>query len=176
MKDNEKYDIIYADPPWLYNFSKTENRKIENKYNTMNLKDICNLDVPSNDNSILYLWATAPKLLEAIEVMKCWGFEYKTQMIWDKKIIGMGYWFRGQHEILLVGVKGKMKPPQDKKRISSIYSEKKTKHSKKPNYIRDMINIWFPEMKKLEMFAREKYDGWDVFGNEVKETILIKNK
>lgn len=56
---------------------------------------------PSEDNAVLYLWATAPKLLEALEVMRAWGFKYKTQAVWDKSWVGMGYWFRGQHEILL---------------------------------------------------------------------------
>ena len=87
----KKYQIIYADPPWRYDFSKDNADKIENHYPTMALQEICELDIPSDDNSVLYLWATAPKLLEALAVMKAWGFKYKTQMIWDKELIGMGY-------------------------------------------------------------------------------------
>ena len=164
---DKKYQIIYADPPWRYNFSNTKNREIENHYDTMTLEDIKNINVPSDDNCILYLWATAPKLLEAIEVMKSWGFTYKTQSIWDKEIIGMGYWWRGQHEILMVGVKGKMSPPEQCNRESSVYREKRTKHSKKPMHYKLFIERSFPNTKKLEMFARQKTLGWDVWGNDV---------
>lgn len=108
---NEKFEIIYADPPWRYDFSNTKNREIENHYPTMTTEDICNLPISTSDNCILYLWATAPKLLEALKVLQSWGFEYKTQAVWDKLIMGMGYWFRGQHEILIVGTKGKVSPP-----------------------------------------------------------------
>jgi len=101
----KKYQVIYADPPWRYSFSKSKSRKIENQYPTMSVEEICAMDIPSDDNAVLYLWATSPKLLEAIKVMEAWGFTYKTHAIWDKEKVGMGYWFRGQHEILMVGVK-----------------------------------------------------------------------
>jgi len=174
---NKKYKIIYADPPWKYDFSNTNNRKIENKYPTMTQKELCNLKVPSDDNCILYLWATAPKLLEAIEVMKAWGFTYKTHAIWDKKIIGMGYWWRGQHELLLVGVKGKMSPPQQEFRKSSVYSEQRGKHSEKPDEFRQNIIKSYPTLLKIELFARERHEGWDAWGNEVPDETqtLIKS-
>lgn len=164
---DKKYQIIYADPPWRYSFSKSGNRKIENHYPTMTLEDIKNLPIPSADDCILFLWTTAPKLLEGIEVLKAWGFTYKTQAIWDKQVIGMGYWFRGQHEILLVGTKGKVSPPETNFRNSSIYSEKRTRHSKKPQYYRDWIAQAYPDMPKLEMFARNTDDDWDSWGNEI---------
>jgi len=113
MDTQKKYDVIYADPPWKYGFSKSDSRKIENQYPTMTTEEICELSVPSKDNSVLYLWATAPKLLEAMKVIYNWGFEYKTCAVWDKEIVGMGYWFRGQHELLLVATKGKY-PPRTK--------------------------------------------------------------
>ena len=93
-----KYQIIYADPPWRYDFSKSNSRKIENNYPTMELEEIKDFLIPADRNAVLYLWATAPKLKEALSVMESWGFTYKTHAIWDKEIIGMGYWFRGQHE------------------------------------------------------------------------------
>jgi len=169
----KKYNIIYADPPWRYSFSKSKSRKIENQYPTMELKDICDLKIPSEDNCVLYLWATAPKLLEALKVMESWGFKYKTQAIWDKEIIGMGYWFRGQHEILLVGVKGKFSPPI--KKVSSVFKFRRTNHSKKPKQIKDYIELAFPKERKIELFAREKTEGWDVWGNEVNSDIKINN-
>jgi N6-adenosine-specific RNA methylase IME4 len=168
-----KYDVIYADPPWRYDFSKSDSREIENQYPTMTVEEICALKIPSKENSVLYLWATAPKLLEALQVMKAWGFTYKTQAVWDKEIVGMGYWFRGQHEILLVGTKGRFSPPSQSNRTSSVFRERRSKHSKKPDSIRNWITVWFPAADKVELFARQKYEGWSVWGNEVVSTIEL---
>ncbi len=165
----KKYQIIYADPPWKYNFSKDNSDRIENHYPTMELEEI--KSIPINDiadeNCVLYMWATAPKLIEAIEVIKAWGFEYKTHAIWDKDWIGMGYWFRGQHELLFVGTKGHISPPNRKDLISSVIREKRTEHSKKPYKIRTLISKWYPDYNKIELFARQRFEGWDVWGNEV---------
>ena len=164
---NGEYDVVYADPPWNYNFAESENRAIENHYPTMNLEDIKNIQVPSAKDSVLFLWTTAPKLQEGIEVLNSWGFTYKTCAVWDKEIIGMGYWFRGQHEILLVGVKGEFRTPTPENRVSSVYKEKRTKHSKKPTYYYDLIEKMFPNMRYLEMFSRNTYnDKWSVWGNQ----------
>ena len=164
---NKKYSVIYADPPWRYDFSKSDSRKVENQYSTISVNEICNIDVPTGDNAVLYLWATAPKLPEALLVMKSWGFKYKSCGVWDKMKLGMGYWFRGQHELLLVGVKGNFSPPSPSLRISSVIREARGVHSKKPNKIRDYITTWYPDENKLELFSRQKTDGWDVWGNEV---------
>jgi len=165
------FDIIYADPPWKYDFSETASREIEKNYPTMDLdklKDKLKEDkFKVADNAVLFMWATAPKLREALELMDAWGFEYKTHAIWDKQKIGMGYWFRGQHELLIVGVKGEFSPPEQEDRVSSVISIKRTKHSKKPDEIRDLISKWYPMHNKIELFAREKHEGWDVWGNEV---------
>jgi len=164
-----KFNVIYADPPWKYDFSQTESGKVENTYRTMELKDIKEIDIKKNiaENSVLYLWATAPKLIEALEVMEAWGFTYKTNMVWDKVVTGMGYWSRGQHEHLLIGTKGKFSPPEAKQRISSVFVEKRTKHSKKPDEIRKLIEEWYPNIPRMELFARQKYDDWYCWGNEV---------
>jgi len=172
---NKKYQIIYADPPWQYSFSKSSSRDIENHYPTLDVEGIRNLlyDFPFefDKDAVLYLWATAPKLKEALDVMAHWGFEYKTHAIWDKEILGMGYWFRGQHELLLVGTRGKFSPPEQTLRVSSVYRERRSVHSKKPNEIRDLISSWFPSKNKIELFARQKTEGWDVWGNEVESDI-----
>lgn len=164
---NKKYQVIYADPPWSYRHCASNSRRIENQYDTMSLSEIKTLPVPSDNNCVLYLWATAPKLLEAIEVLSAWGFDYRTCLVWDKEIIGMGYWFRGQHELLLVGVKGKVSPPEPRLRISSVLKERRGKHSKKPECIRNLIQSWYPNADKIELFAREQIFGWDVWGDEV---------
>lgn len=172
---NKKYEVIYADPPWQYGFSKSNNRKIENQYPTMTLKEIKELPVGRicEKNCVLYLWATAPKLIEALSVMDAWGFEYKTNSIWDKELLGMGYWWRGRHELLLVGTNGKFSPPPQQERDSSVYSERRTRHSNKPQWYRDRINIYYPNASKIELFARNEMAGWDCWGNEVN---LIENE
>lgn len=164
----DKFDIIYADPPWKYDFAETDNRKIENHYGTMELVEIKALRVPSADNSVVLMWATAPKLIEAIELMKSWEFEYITCAVWDKEKIGMGYWFRGQHEMLLVGRKGIYSPPVPENRYSSVIRKPRTAHSEKPICVYDMIEKMFPNGKYLEMFARHKHnDKWEAWGNEI---------
>lgn len=172
-----KYEVIYADPPWRYGHSRSNSRQIENHYPTMTLDAICKLPVKniSSDNAVLYLWATAPKLPEALQVIKSWGFEYVTQAIWDKEIIGMGYWFRGQHEILIVAKRGKFSPPESSKRTSSVIKEKRTKHSKKPGKVKDMISDWFPDKTKIELFCRSKEIGWHSWGNEIESDIKMKD-
>jgi len=162
----ENYSIIYADPPWRYEYPISTSRKVEQQYPTMDLKDIKELQIPCDGNALLFLWATAPKLTEALEVMDAWGFIYRTNAIWDKEKIGMGYWFRGQHELLLVGVKGDFPPPNAKQRVSSVFRIPRTKHSEKPKEIRDLITKWYPNNRKIELFAREKIPGWEVWGNE----------
>ncbi len=170
---NEKYSVIYADPPWSYRHCASNSRRIENQYDTMSLDDIKLLPVPSEDNAVLYLWATAPKLQEALGVMLAWGFDYRTCMVWDKEIIGMGYWFRGQHELLLVGVKGAFSPPGQSLRVSSVLRHRRSRHSQKPNVIRDWIDAWYPSFSKIELFARAKAMGWDTWGNEVGNDIVM---
>ena len=171
MNKNKKYQIIYADPPWRYNHG-TPGREIERQYPTMTDTEICALDVPVDKDAILYLWATAPRLESALIVMKSWGFKYKTQAVWDKVIIGMGYWFRGQHEILMVGTRGKVSPPPQELRVSSVIRVKRGKHSSKPDQVRAMIERWYPDTNKLEMFARLKKPGWDAFGDQVEHDLF----
>ena len=163
----ETFDVIYADPPWRYDFAESSNRKIENHYTTMQTSDIAKMKVPAKENCVLFMWATAPKLLEALDVMKGWGFTYKTHGIWDKEKIGMGYWFRGQHELLMVGVKGKMSPPEASIRISSIIKEQRSKHSRKPDCVAEYIELAFYNKSKVELFCREPRNGWYSYGNEI---------
>ena len=162
----ERFDVIYADPPWQYANSPYRGDP-GNHYPTMPLDDICALDVPAADDAVLYLWATAPLLPEALCVMDSWGFAYKTGAVWDKDKVGVGYWFRGQHEHLLVGVRGKVAPPPQRLRVPSVYREARGAHSRKPDRVRDLIAAWFPEARRLEMFARRPAPGWTAWGNEV---------
>lgn len=165
-----RFGVIYADPPWNYANSPDRGNP-ENHYPVMALEDICDLDVHADDNCVLYLWATAPLLVEAIQVVEAWGFTYKTCAVWDKEKIGVGYWFRGQHELLLVGVRGRVSPPPQSLRVSSVYREARTAHSRKPDIVRTHIGAWFPNVPKLEMFARRPAPGWHVWGNQVDSTL-----
>lgn len=167
MSETRQYDVIYADPPWSYSFSPTKSRRIENHYPTMSVAEICELEIPAKKNSVCYMWATAPKLREGLEVLEAWGFKYKTHCVWDKQIVGMGHWFRGQHELVLVGTRGKFSPPDRHLRVSSVFSERRGRHSKKPTKFRDLISEWYPEASKIEFFARDRAAGWDAWGNQV---------
>lgn len=164
----EEISVLLADPPWQYDFAETSNRQIENQYPSASLEEICSHSEspwfpPLADNAVLYLWATAPKLLEALRVLDAWGFTYKTHAVWDKKKIGMGYWFRGQHELLLVGTRGVMSPPEQSDRQSSILSEERQGHSIKPECAYLMIEGQFPDAIKGEVYARKERQGWKAF-------------
>lgn len=158
--------LVLADPPWKYDFSNTDSRQIENQYPSATVEEIIQHEPETQDDCVLFLWATAPKLKEAIEVLEAWGFRYKTHSVWDKEKIGMGYWFRGQHELLLVGTKGNAKPPEQDHRVSSVFREARGSHSKKPACVYEWIEAAFPSIKKLEMYCRDARDGWLTWGNE----------
>jgi N6-adenosine-specific RNA methylase IME4 len=170
------YQVIYADPPWKYDFIPRKKDRVENHYPTMSLEDICNLKFNIAKDAVLYLWTTAPKLLEGLQVMEAWGFKYKTHMVWDKGSPAYGFWFRGQHEVLLVGTRGHFSPPGKYERIPSVLKAKRTCHSEKPKEIRDLIKSWFPDARRLEVFARDVAEGWDCWGNGVRECLWEEGK
>ena len=163
-----KFPILYADPPWRYDFSRSSSREIENQYPTMELDDICNLEVAkiTNDDCVLFLWATNPKLQEALRVIEAWGFEYKTNMVWVKDKIGMGYYARQQHELLLIAAKGSVPVPMAEFRPASVIYSDRDQHSKKPDSVYEIIEKMYPEYPKVELFARSKREGWASWGNQ----------
>lgn len=173
LDTSRKYPVIYADPPWRYEMPAMggTNRSIENHYPTMTLEEICAMPVSelAADDAMLYMWATAPKLPECLEVVKAWGFEYRTHMVWDKQKIGMGYHARNQHEILLICKRGEIPPPQAGTQPSSIYSEPRGRHSAKPQFFYEMIEAAYPGLAKIELFCRSPRDGWSVWGNQSEE-------
>jgi len=160
------YELVYLDPPWRYDFSNTSNRDIENQYPTMSHEELLSLEIPADENCVMFMWTTAPKLVESIDLLKAWGFVYKSHAIWDKDKIGMGYWFRGQHELLLVATKGDVSPPLPEYRISSVIKQPRGKHSKKPEMLYEYLKKAFPHLSKIEMFARQRVDGFSLWGNE----------
>lgn len=163
-----KYNVIYTDPPWEYSNSGFE-MSAENKYPTMSIEEIKKIEVPnlSADNCIMFMWATNPLLKDAIELMNYWGFDYKTNFVWVKTRHTAGFYIFGQHELLLIGVRGSMLPQGDKP-ISVIRGENKI-HSKKPLEVYETIELMFPNAKYLEMFARNEREKWTSWGNETQK-------
>jgi len=162
------YPVLLCDPPWQYDFAETDDREIENQYPTMTVDELSSLSIPAAVDSVLFLWATAPKLIEALTVLSAWGFTYKTHAVWDKGKIGMGYWFRGQHELLLVGTRGTFSPPEQRVRVSSVIQAKRGQHSEKPAKVYTIIENMFPDHRGswCEMFARKPRKDWVQWGNE----------
>lgn len=162
---DRKYPVIYADPPWRYEHSVSGSREIENQYPTMTLDEIKALRIPAQDDAVLFLWATSPKLLEAMEVLEAWGFLYRTCAVWDKEKIGMGYYFRQQHELLLVATRGSLPTPEPRNRVSSVFRTPRAEHSEKPECVYEALEAMYPRMPKLELFARKARAGWEAWGN-----------
>lgn len=177
----KKYQIIYADPPWRFNVWNRDTglgRSADSHYKTMTLQEIKNLPIPSDNNCVLFLWAVCPQLNEALQVVKSWGFEFKTvAFVWVKTnkngtpFTGMGYWTRANAEICLLATKGKIS--RVSKSVKQIILSHKQEHSKKPNEVRHRIVELLGDLPRIELFARQKTSGWDVWGNEVKNDIEL---
>ena len=161
------FDVLYADPPWRYEFAETDNRAIENHYPTMDLQGICDLKPPVLENAVLFMWATATKIDEALEVIAAWGFDYKTSMVWVKDKIGMGYYVRNQHELLLIAKRGNIPVPDPQNRPSSVVEAPRLEHSRKPEEFYELIESMYPGRVYGEMFARRTRAGWGSWGNQV---------
>lgn len=180
----KQYGLIYADPPWQF---RTWNKKgvgrcAENHYNTMSIEDICAFPVAdlADKDCALFLWATLPMLPEAFKVIEAWGFNYKTAaFVWIKRnkvadswYYGMGYWTRANAEICLLATKGKIR--RQSNRVHQIIDTRLEAHSKKPNVARDRIVELMGDIPRIELFARERFNGWDCFGNEVDGDIIYE--
>lgn len=164
-----KYHIIYADPPWRYDYSLSDSRMIENQYPTMEIDDICALPIGdiADKNCVLFLWATSPKLPEAMQVVESWGFNYRTCMVWVKDRIGMGYYARQRHELLLIATVGEPSVPAPVNRPDSVISAPRTKHSKKPEEVYNIIETMYPGSTKIELFARNNREEWAKWGDQL---------
>lgn len=164
----KKYRVIYADPPWSYG-DKQDTDKLGGAvkhYTTMSIKELCELPIPSKKDAVLFMWVTSPLLEECFEVINAWGFKYKSSFIWDKVAHNMGHYNSVRHELLLICTKGNCTPDVPKL-YDSVVSIERTEHSRKPHEFRDMIDTLYPAGERLEMFAREAPEGWDVWGNMV---------
>lgn len=179
-KRNKKYQIIYADPPWSYNDQGCQGT-MANHYKGMKLTDICSLPIDNivNQNSILFLWTTYPMLKEAFQVMEAWGFKYKSIAFqWLKlnpkaltPFYGLGRWTRGNTEPCLLATRGH--PKRISASVFQLIQSPRRKHSQKPDEVRDKIVQLMGDLPRIELFAREKTPGWDVWGNEVELDICL---
>jgi len=178
------YQVLYADPPWDYagkeqHNNKTKNKSVINHYPTMSLDKLKELNVKSvcADDAILFMWSSSPHLPQAIELMKAWGFEYKTiAFVWYKQKTNPGYYTLSECEICIVGKRGRFPTPRGSRKERQFISEKRGKHSAKPEAVRQRIVNMFPTQNKLELFARDKCEGWAVFGNEVEGSITLEGR
>jgi site-specific DNA-methyltransferase (adenine-specific) len=181
----KKYQIIYADPPWKYNSRANHKTRFrggaDGHYDLMSMEEIkrLNVELIIDENCVLFLWTTFPMLQEQIKLFKHWGFQYKTLgFSWiklnpknGKPFFGVGYYAKSNCEVCLMGIKGKMKPITNK--ISSVIIAPRGKHSEKPKEIKSKIVELFGNLSRIELFAREKTEGWDVWGNEVESDIKL---
>ena len=171
---DKKYAVIYADPPWSY-CNKGTRAAADRHYNTMCLSEIKELPVHeiADKDCTLFLWATFPMLREAMDTMESWGFSYKTAaFVWAKQnrrsdswFLGLGNWSRSNAEICLLGVRGH--PRRANAGVRSLVVSHVGRHSEKPPEVRERIVSLMGDIPRIELFAREKTEGWDVWGNEV---------
>lgn len=181
----KKYQIIYADPPWKYKVysKKGEGRSAENHYSTMSMEDIGNMPVGklADKNCVLFLWLTFPTMKEALEILDKWGFKYKTvAFVWIKQnkkspslFMGLGFWTRANAEICILATKGN--PKRESKKVHQVIVSPIREHSRKPDETRDRIVELMGDLPRIELFARQKVDGWDSWGNEIENDIDIND-
>ncbi|HDY67346.1 MAG TPA: adenine methyltransferase [Candidatus Scalindua sp.] len=174
---DKKYQIIYADPPWKYRCwykSETVKRNAADHYDVTETNILKQYAVPSTKDSVCLMWVTYPCLKEGIELLEAWGFTYKTvAFTWAKKnkkadtfFFGLGNYTRANAETVLLGTKGKGLKRQ-LKNVRQLCTARIREHSQKPDEIRERIVQLFGDLPRIELFARQKTPGWDVWGNEV---------
>lgn len=183
MKENiyttkKKYEIVYADPPWRFQTysEKGKGRSAERHYPTMAKEEIQRLPIERicADNCVLQLWITAPCLIEGMELIRAWGFTYKTvAFTWikqnkrnDRLFMGMGYYTRSNAEFCLLATRGKILQRQSRS-VPSVILSHIERHSQKPKEVRERIVKLFGDRPRIELFARDLADGWDCWGNEI---------
>lgn len=174
----KKYNIIYADPPWTfktYSEKGKEKKSAECHYPCMKIEDIYNLPVQeiAEKDCVLFLWVTMPLLQEGLKTIEKWGFKYKTcAFTWvkqnkksDSLFWGCGYWTRSNTELCLLATKGN--PKRISAAVHSVIISHIEEHSKKPKEARERIVKLCGDLPRVELFARQKIEGWDSWGNEI---------
>lgn len=175
----KKYKTIYLDPPWEEKGGGKIKRGCDRHYNTMSIKEIEALPVRelADENGChVYMWVTNNFLEKGLALLKKWGFEYVTTITWQKDRFGLGQYYRGITEHCLFASTKKRLPYKviDGKRAQGItgFYEPKTIHSRKPCKMREMIER-VSYAPRIELFAREQFDGWDCWGNEINDEVIV---
>ena len=178
-----KYQVIYADPPWPYNDKMSGHSfSLDHEYKTMTLDGICALGggvkTVSEKDCALFLWATSPNLPMAFRVIEAWGFKYKTvAFVWSKRtkhgkeVANLGRWTMGNVEMVLLATKGS--PKRVKRNVRQFFTAERKGHSAKPHDVYEKIVQLMGDVPRLEMFARNEMEGWDVFGDQVENSIIL---
>jgi len=173
-----EYSIIIADPPWPYTSDRmvlqggTVAEGASDHYSTMSMADLCALPISHvrPRNGLLYLWTTGPKMAEALELMRAWGYKYSTiAYVWDKGHSNPGYYTCSVTEFVLVGKRGKA-PRRLLTNERQLISERRRRHSQKPEAVQDSIDRMWEDVPRLELFARRDRPGWTCVGNECPST------
>ncbi|MFA7463228.1 MAG: MT-A70 family methyltransferase [Anaerovoracaceae bacterium] len=162
-----KYRVIYADPPWKYGDERDGSTTgATDHYPTMSIAELCDLPILdiTEDSAVLFLWTTSPLLEDSFKVINAWGFKYKSSFVWDKVKHNMGHYNSVRHEFLLICTRGSC-TPDVVKLFDSVQSIERTEHSKKPEEFRAIIDTLYTHGNKIELFARQPADGWEVWGN-----------
>ena len=163
------YGVILADVPWTYRRSLSSSREIGNQYDQMPTEEIA--DIPVADvaalDCVLFFWCPAAKIAEAVDIIRRWGFEVRSSMVWDKEVQGPGVWAMIEHELVIIAVKGSPPPPREGDKPRSVIHARREGHSEKPEALHLAIEKAWPTMTKLELFARERREGWKCLGNEI---------
>jgi N6-adenosine-specific RNA methylase IME4 len=165
---SQRYPVILADPPWRFSLGGHFNRAPENHYPTMPLDEICKLPVSkiATDDAVLFIWTPNAHPAHCMKVIESWAFNYITNLVWVKDRVGLGFYVRSQHELLLIATRGKMPLPNPKSRVSSVINAPRGKHSEKPVEAYEIIERMYPQLPKIELFARGSREGWKCWGNE----------
>jgi N6-adenosine-specific RNA methylase IME4/ParB-like chromosome segregation protein Spo0J len=163
------YGLLYIDFPWRYDNPPMGDvaRANENHYPTMSLDEIKAFKLPAAPDVVVFMWATIPLLDAAMEVLTAHGLKHKSAIVWEKDRIGTGYWVRGEVEVLLIATRGDVPAPAPGEQFPAVVRAPRGAHSEKPDIFAEMIARAFPNVPKLEMFARKRRPGWDLHGNEL---------
>ncbi len=169
-----RFGLILIDPPWKPDEGLLDpTRAIENQYPTMTIEELVALapevEAVAATDCVLASWVVAQKIAEYVALAAAWGFTHKSGAVWVKDTIGMGYWFRGRHELLCLATKGAPATPLEQARPDSVIQEPRRGHSQKPDRQYAMLDVMFPGVPKIELFARECHarpDAWATWGNE----------
>lgn len=159
-----KYNLIVMDPPWPYGIEYNRKLGTGSPYSELTIEQIKNLQLPCFKDCVLWLWTTQRFIFEAKNIMDYWNFEYKHILVWDKINPGQGKWLKSQVEFCLLGIKGN--PKWDLFNERNIIREVRREHSRKPESFYAMAEKLTKTKNKIDMFSREKRDGWNNWGNE----------